>query len=401
LGSIPLQFENMPFEIAQRFVGIQDKINISFKDGLSSEESLKFIKSNSDYLVCIPSLVDNSPYVIVECIEQSINFLTTNSGGQSELIHPTDWPYNLCKSSAADLAKSLAMRLDTEPHYARPSKLARNANRMWKDFHSELNKDFKKTIPKINPEISSSPLVSIVCGFPGIKQHSVYEALYSIAVQKYKNIEVCVPASMRIHHIPGRQLTSIQLNSEVTQWQAALQQAKGKYIIFLNEAQLASPRSIKEAVQVAEVLEAEGKSVAAINGVIKEVSENYTQLRAPFPEGSLHLSLTHPGSVHALWNRNKLLQLSNRWNLDFSSDLNAWKFFTAAYSDGDVIGQLPNLFIIRPIPEQKSIHEIANARKEALRPRLSSEIKDMQSHLHSTIALFHENQNLRNQNLNK
>src|SRR6185503_6013201 len=38
----------------------------------------------------IPSLLDTSPNVIYECIEDRIPFLASDAGGNGELIHPDD-----------------------------------------------------------------------------------------------------------------------------------------------------------------------------------------------------------------------------------------------------------------------------------------------------------------------
>ena len=74
------------------FIGkstILNEISIQFFEEFSREQSINYLK-NSTRLAVFPSLIDNSPYTILECIMNKVNFIATPVGGISELIHPDD-----------------------------------------------------------------------------------------------------------------------------------------------------------------------------------------------------------------------------------------------------------------------------------------------------------------------
>ena len=58
-------------------------------------------------LVVIPSLLENSPYAVVECIERGIPFLAARVGGLPELVAPDDRPRVLFEPTPSALAASL------------------------------------------------------------------------------------------------------------------------------------------------------------------------------------------------------------------------------------------------------------------------------------------------------
>jgi O-antigen biosynthesis protein len=63
-------------------------------------------------LAVMPSLLDNSPNTVSECIEQGIPFVATATGGIVELVAEDDRGRVLCRPTAADLATTLKHALD-------------------------------------------------------------------------------------------------------------------------------------------------------------------------------------------------------------------------------------------------------------------------------------------------
>jgi glycosyltransferase involved in cell wall biosynthesis len=62
-------------------------------------------------LAVMPSLLENSPYAVVECIEHRIPFVAAEVGGVPELVAPEDRARVLCAPSADDLASALRRAL--------------------------------------------------------------------------------------------------------------------------------------------------------------------------------------------------------------------------------------------------------------------------------------------------
>nr|WP_282587799.1 glycosyltransferase [Lichenifustis flavocetrariae] len=83
---------------------------ISFETDLDTDGAQRFLRE-SGALAVIPSLTDNAPCVISECLRKGIPFLSTLSGGIPELISAVDVERVLVEPRPASLAKRLASLL--------------------------------------------------------------------------------------------------------------------------------------------------------------------------------------------------------------------------------------------------------------------------------------------------
>jgi glycosyltransferase involved in cell wall biosynthesis len=83
-------------------------------------------------LAVMPSLLDNSPNTVAECIEHGIPFVSTATGGIAELVAEEDRARVLCPPTADDLAVALR-RAVTDSHFrpARPAHEAGESLRAW------------------------------------------------------------------------------------------------------------------------------------------------------------------------------------------------------------------------------------------------------------------------------
>ena len=73
-------------------------------------------------LAVMPSLLDNSPYAVAECIEHGIPFVATSMGGIPELVAEDDRARMLCQPTPDDLAAALRRALTDG---AEPARAAR------------------------------------------------------------------------------------------------------------------------------------------------------------------------------------------------------------------------------------------------------------------------------------
>ncbi len=62
-------------------------------------------------LAVMPSRLDNSPYVVLECLDNAVPFIATDVGGVAELIHPDDRARVLTSSDPEDIADKIAAAL--------------------------------------------------------------------------------------------------------------------------------------------------------------------------------------------------------------------------------------------------------------------------------------------------
>ena len=73
-------------------------------------------------LAVMPSLLDNSPYAVAECIEHGIPFVATSMGGIPELVAEDDRARMLCQPTPDDLAAALRRALTDGAEPARPAR---------------------------------------------------------------------------------------------------------------------------------------------------------------------------------------------------------------------------------------------------------------------------------------
>jgi O-antigen biosynthesis protein len=84
-------------------------------------------------LAVMPSLLENSPYAVAECIEQGVPFLAADVGGTAELVAVEDRARVLCVPAAEELAAALHRVLVSEepPEPARPARAPERSLAAW------------------------------------------------------------------------------------------------------------------------------------------------------------------------------------------------------------------------------------------------------------------------------
>jgi glycosyltransferase involved in cell wall biosynthesis/GT2 family glycosyltransferase len=84
-------------------------------------------------LVVIPSLLENCPFVVIECIENGFPFLAARTGGIPDMVDPTA----TFEPTPAALAARLGERHSIDHAAMRHPYSAREAAQVWRDLHSE------------------------------------------------------------------------------------------------------------------------------------------------------------------------------------------------------------------------------------------------------------------------
>ena len=106
-----LILEALGGEVAERVSSIR------FESRLERSDALRELLLPGT-LAVMPSLVDNSPYAVAECLEHGIPFVTTRVGGIPELVVEEDQERVLCLPTADDLAAALTRALASRPGFA-------------------------------------------------------------------------------------------------------------------------------------------------------------------------------------------------------------------------------------------------------------------------------------------
>lgn len=156
---------------------------VEFHTGLDQVQALERL-SRHGTLAVMPSLTDNSPCVIYECMEQRVSFITSNTGGGPELIRTQDRDHVLFPPTPDGLAETLEsiLRSDRSPPRARPSFGADDLHARWDDV-------FQPVADYSEPARTEATLVSVIVTHYE-RPELVGHCLDGLRRQTYANLEV-------------------------------------------------------------------------------------------------------------------------------------------------------------------------------------------------------------------
>lgn len=152
-------------------------------EGYDADQALEYL-SDPGRVAIIPSLMDNSPCTVVECLERGIDFVATAVGGIPELVKEKD---QLPPPQAHALAEAIRVRLVAKKR-PKPYSLAINKKasmRLLVNLHEKaLKKSSAPAAPKL-PKIS-------VCLLHRDRPDYLRQAIEGFRQQTYENFEVII-----------------------------------------------------------------------------------------------------------------------------------------------------------------------------------------------------------------
>lgn len=153
---------------------------------LDHRQALAFLSKHNDALVVCPSLVDNSPYAVIESLQLGLNVIAARTGGIPELFGGSE---RLFEPEPAALAARLkAGLLNQLPPPAKRYDLNR-ARQLWTDFAENAVRT-SHTSAHYNPK-STSPSVHVFIA-AGSAEPAKERALVSLERQTFRNHHVTV-----------------------------------------------------------------------------------------------------------------------------------------------------------------------------------------------------------------
>ncbi len=227
---------------------------LSVIDDKDSAEALAYLRGNAR-LAVIPSLVENSPYTVLECLSQNIAFLAADVGGIAELIHPEDNARVLFKPTPAALAQKLIESLQSTPK-ARLRVSEEAARQQWTDFLSEVSSEAQTKTVTHNENYQ--PKVS-VCLVHHERPHYLRQAIDSLERQTYHNFEVVLVDDGSQSPAAQAMLNEIEADFARRGWKiirqenaylgaarnTAAKHATGEYLLFMDDDNIAFENEIE------------------------------------------------------------------------------------------------------------------------------------------------------------
>ncbi|KAN0053237.1 hypothetical protein ACTA71_009686 [Dictyostelium dimigraforme] len=250
---------------------------IKYLDEKSSIQAMEYLTDDLHKLVVIPSLEDNAPYTLYECLYNRIPFIASHQPSMVPLIELNDQSSVLFEINSKSLSEKLDEILLNGKHLiGRPIISKEKSESAWLNFYSstivsnsmnnkqqQQQQKQKKKSPNFETT-KDKPLVSI-CLIHFNRPNLLKQAIESIENQDYKNYEVILvdDGSTLIESIDY--LYSLKDKFKEKGWKiimtenkylgaarnTAASQAKGKYLMFLDDDNYMYPNAISTYVSIA------------------------------------------------------------------------------------------------------------------------------------------------------
>ncbi len=262
---------------AEAYIKAQAK-NWSFEWSIIKDynalEALNYLKSNNR-LAIVPSLLDNSPFTIYECLSERIPFICSDRGGTPELVNRQDHAEVIFPIHPLKLAQKLKTILEQGVIIARPSFDFQENLVNWEKWHLAIANNPQLRLEKagIVPQTTAAqelviaerqPLVS-VCIAHFNRPRELSQAIESIKNQTYDNYEVILVDDGSDQPEAIAYLNSLESDFTALGWQIIRQanlylgavrntsarHAKGEYILFMDDDNYAKVHEIETFVKAA------------------------------------------------------------------------------------------------------------------------------------------------------
>lgn len=329
--------------------------DVSLYTGLNHEQAISYLRDKR-CLAVTPSLVENSPYTVLECLEEGVPFLASRVGGIAELISPADHDRILFDPVPSKLARMLRQVIvDGYGALAKRQVDKRDVERRWGKLVSE---QVAQTAERGAPPAPSAPTPRVsVCLVHFERPHLLRRAVDSLRQQTYQNLEVVLVDDGSRSPEALAFLDALRFEFELRGWTILRQEngylgkarnlaaraASGEYLLFMDDDNVAKPHEIETFVRAATLTGAD------ILTTVSELFEDST--RAPsYSErywlplgGSTAVGLFKNcfGDANALWRRSAFLEIGG-FSEHYGVGHEDWELFARACLRGYRLVLIPD-----------------------------------------------------------
>jgi GT2 family glycosyltransferase len=327
------------------------------------DQALDYLKQPGR-LAIIASLVENSPYTVLECLLERVPFIAADVGGIAELVHAEDRARVLFKPNPAALAATLASLDDGAWALPRPAVPAAATRQQWLQLQDEIQAIASRGF---QPSPGEPPHIT-VCLVHFDRPHMLARAVESLRQQTYDRFDVVLvddgSPSARAQHC----LDELESEFARRDWtilrqdnaylgaarNAAARHARGEYVLFMDDDNVAKPHELAEFARAARYVDAD---------ILTTVSDVFSDAEGPrLPERSreLWIPLGNAAGLGVFRNvfgdanalvRRSVFESVGGFTEDYGVGHEDWEFFVRATLDGARLYLVPEpLFWYRVDP---------------------------------------------------
>lgn len=236
--------------------------DFELKTNLLRDDALAYMKNLASPLVCICSPFENSPYAVAEVMHLGIPLISSNEGGGAELFDDPLYP-GLIDMNPKVLAATIAHFIKFgPPPNPKSHETAEEIAEQWVKYHrlvwqEDSGSKYSGFIRDSNREL---PLVTVVITHYQ-RAEKLIDAINSIVLQTYPNIELIIVDDGSTDSETKRLLVEkveplVSIIGGVILYQqnaylgaarnCGLRRAKGQYICFLDDDDIALPNLVED-----------------------------------------------------------------------------------------------------------------------------------------------------------
>lgn len=229
-------------------------------------EAIRYLLEGDDKLAIMPSVMDNSPFGVYELLGYRVPFITSTAGGGKELIHRDDWDRVLFHAHPQAIFKKLLEVVNSQLYQPRPSFSFEQNLRSWDEWHRALPALCNERMESLHTRPKEAQPFVTICLAHFNRPQELSEALQSIKDLGYKNFEVVIVDDGSTNEQALAYLEAIQeedfgfplsVHSQPNLYlgasrNLAASHARGEYILFMDDDNLAKPHELSMLVEAIE-----------------------------------------------------------------------------------------------------------------------------------------------------
>ncbi len=232
---------------------------VQFLKDRNQPQAMEYLRGEGR-LAVMPSLSENSPYTVLECLGAGIAFLASRVGGIPELIAADDVPEVCFETRPALLAGRLDVALRQGFRPARTALDAEQNKRAWIAWHEEQGVAPLPSARSITP--TTWPKVSL-CMTTFNRPALLAQALASVKAIVYPNLEVVLTDDGSTSPEAVAYLAGLEADFATRGWKIVRQENKylgaarntgarhatGEFLLFMDDDNYAEPQELTTLVQ--------------------------------------------------------------------------------------------------------------------------------------------------------
>lgn len=246
--------------ISQSLKEYSDVYTFRIVSDKNHEEALSILASYRKSLIVIPSLVDNFPYTVLECLELNLNIIAAKTGGIPEMF--TDDNHLFLPNSKALSEKILDFVFGNLESTVKKFS-AEKSEEEWSRFYDELavrKSGYKVRNRVANPsvELDAQTLISVCVPYFNCGEY-LSELLQSLEAQTYQNFELIIVNDGSTDNFSQEIFFQKKELCAERNWKFlskenggightrnfAASHAQGKYIVFVDADNVAEPSMLQ------------------------------------------------------------------------------------------------------------------------------------------------------------